>query len=380
MTDEQFLLLIFGALYLAECLEWLPRWYAGFSSVAGRNWRVRRPSRELGNASAGLLWKFPLPPLGTFVASQPLPFAVGNGGVLACALHSPNPGGKAPAPESFATWQELGTLRRDGKQLLVGGRTFLKVCSEREAAHLARLLGSLADAPAAERERIAHQRLRRAFALESARRRLDAFRRASRPLRILCNLLFVLLFACIPPVVWYWGFEDTWPYLLVALLAFMLSCATVFHSLHRRLFPLGKGERWTNALLACVAPHHAIRLVDAAARGLLSDFHPLACARLLLDPADFRDFAARWYRDLKFPISDASSDFVREKAATRSWWIAETSAFLERCGLDEKTLLASPIADDTNGSFCPRCHTAFELRNAVCADCGGMRTCAALRR
>jgi hypothetical protein len=376
MTDEQFLLLIFGILYLGECLEWLPRWYVGFSTVAGRAWRVRRPSREFGNDSAGFLWKFPLPPLGRFVATQPLPFLLTREGVVSCVLHSPNPGRKPRPNESFASWRDLESLRRDGKRLLIGGQPFVKVCSEREATHLEAFLGEIAATPPGEREASVRRRIGKAFRVESARRRLNRFRRASRPLRFLCNLLFVYLFVGIPPVVWRWGFERTWLPLLGALFALMLLSAVAFHAVHRRFFPRGRAERWTNAILACIAPQHAIRLGDVAARGILSDFHPLACARLLLGAADFRDFARRWVRDLTFPIPDGDSEFAEEKARMRSWWTADTLAFLGRYGLDERSLLEPPTTAENpaTASYCPRCHSTYERSEAMCEDCGGMKT------
>lgn len=376
MTDEQFLLLIFSILYLSECLEWLPRWYVGFSTIGNRRWKVRHPSREFGNESGGLLWKTPFPPLGRFVAVQPLPVVLADGGIVVCALHSPNPGQAPPRTESFASWQELRSLRHDGKQLLVDGRTFSKVCSAREAIRLEVLLRKLADSLPEERESILRHEVRKSFGVESARRRLNHFRRTSRTLQFRCNMLFVYLFLVVPPVVWRWGFERTWFLLLVPLFGFMLASSVAFHSLHRRFVPRGRTERWTNMALACVAPHHAIRLGDVAARGLLSDRHPVACARLLLDDAGFRGFTAPWVRDLVYPIPDSDTEFEQEKSRMRSWWTAETLAFLRQCGLDKETLLAPPVTTQNaaNGSFCPRCHSIFERSEATCQDCGGQKT------
>ncbi len=376
MTEGQSLLLIFGLLYLSECLWWMPRAGVAAARGIGHRWRVFGPSKNLGNDHSGLVMAFPFPPLGGIVLSQPCPFSLTPTRLVAWVGTAPNPGWRPRQSGASHAWADVRDLRREGRSIHVNGKPVAKLATSIHARRLLAVLERLRRAPDSERAPRIEKLIRFSLNPAAAGRRWRIALRVTRRLRVWCNALFLFLFGVIPAMVWFKGLDRTWPTLLAGLLALMLLTAVEFFFVHRRLHPKASGERWTNTLLACVAPHHAIRLTDTATRAALAAFHPLTVARVLLDDVRFASFAGPVLRDLHFPIPlperKDGVDILGCHAMTRD----AAEDFLASVGIEPAALLRPSKHEDETGPVlhCPRCHERFETKGATCLDCGGLKT------
>jgi hypothetical protein len=68
MSDEQLLYVVIGALYLIECAAWLPLDELAFVERGGA-WRMSQPRRVFGGIRLGVVFAWPLPPLGTLLVA-----------------------------------------------------------------------------------------------------------------------------------------------------------------------------------------------------------------------------------------------------------------------------------------------------------------------
>src|SRR5437868_7625051 len=68
MSDEQLLYVVIGALYLVECAAWLPLDELAFVEHGG-SWRMSQPRRVFGGIRLGVVFAWPLPPLGTMLVA-----------------------------------------------------------------------------------------------------------------------------------------------------------------------------------------------------------------------------------------------------------------------------------------------------------------------
>src|SRR5687767_6612395 len=95
MSDEQTLLAVLVAIYLIDCLFWIPRSGFGFTNWRGKFWNIRIPSEILGNSRGAIAFANPLPPLGLATRTQPFPILMSPEGIF---------------HRAFLKWSEIKTI------------------------------------------------------------------------------------------------------------------------------------------------------------------------------------------------------------------------------------------------------------------------------
>ena len=206
--------------------------------------------------------------------------------------------------------------------------------------------------------------------------RLAEFKKRSKPLRILANILFAYLFVLAPVVVWQYRFEYFGWALLIGLFAQTVTIAILFRRSHKAMLPLADEERFTHFLIMLMAPPTAIRAHDVLARHLLENFHPLAVARELCPSKTFKKFARAVLVDLRFPMLPVCPSNQANTVATEEWFrsalLDTVEKFVASAELSTSELTAPALAADAeNRSYCPRCEAQFITLGGVCVDCGG---------
>src|SRR6185503_1432791 len=155
----------------------------------------------------------------------------------------------------------------------LGGATLAAMASESAAAGLASALRAIAGGKPKERTRRIDELLAARLDAARARRRVAAFRRAAWPLLASENLLFLLIFAGGPLVI-FTELSAWWPGVVGgALLAWAASLAT-FALARRRCFPAGgglDGPPLSRRLSSALWPIAAMRGSDLLGRFLLAD-------------------------------------------------------------------------------------------------------------
>ena len=379
MGDLESLLLVLVALYLAECLVWLRRGAVGFFNLCGlrrTRWRLRQPGSTLANQHGAVTFANPLPPLGTVFFGQQPPFSISADAAFAHTAACLNPTWRPASTARLVRFDEIKSITRDGRKVLVNEGLFLKAMSPFVARRVVKELRELREAPAVRREEIIRRTLAASFDEAAVRARAEEFHRQSATLRALANSLFLFLYVLAPLLVWRFAFLNVVGWLVAGLLAHTVTIAFLFRRAHGRLYPGGHEERFTPFLTMLLAPPSAIRAADVLGKPLLEDFHALAVAKALLVPKDFREFARRVLLDLRYPMFPvcplADPLAVKTEELFRALLRVEAEQFVRRAGLNLEELLRPPARSEAiHTAYCPRCEEQFVTSESTCADCGG---------
>src|SRR4051812_1304816 len=115
MSDEQTLLAVIAAIYLADCVYWIPRNGLSFTRWIGKHWNLRAPSTIVGNTRGALALANPIPPLGVATRAVGFGFSIAEAGLAG----------------TFAiNWSEIKTIARDEKKIFINDKHFVTAVSE----------------------------------------------------------------------------------------------------------------------------------------------------------------------------------------------------------------------------------------------------------
>lgn len=376
MSDVEWLFAVLAAIYVWECLCWIPRGTVAFRNVWGSKWHLSHPGMLAGNQRGALVPVFPLPPLGRIATAVQFPVSLSRNTAYSFVAASVNPG-QPPVPNGrVMAADEIKTIVSEGRKVLINNRIFTKAASATHALYVADQLRRWHDAPAEKRATISESILRETFDTQKARERRESLEKQLGPLRWLTNGLFAYLFIFAPLMIVYRGFENCWLGLVLGLPVFTVSCAIYFLMAHRRFYPAAGDERFTHFLITLLSPATTIRVQDLLYRPLLESFHPLAIASLFCDEQAFLDYARKILIETRYPLGLNSIGGGAALEAEREWrslLLRETERFLQRQKVDLAALTRPPKpADGTSLAWCPRCEAQFTTRTGTCADCGGL--------
>jgi hypothetical protein len=376
MGDLEGLLLVVAAIYLAECVVWVPRGAVVFHRYWIKTWRLLHPSAVIGNERGGLSLANPLPPLGTVLLSRQFMVSLSPEAAYSYTAACINPHWRPVQLARHVRWEAIQSVEVDGKAVFVNAEPFFRAPSPLAARPLADFLRRLHSLKVPERESAIRKKLEEAFDNEEISARLAEYQALARPVRWLANLLFAYVFVLAPMLVGAFGFGHLGWALLAGLLAQTITAAMLFRRAHRALFPDASAERFTPFVTMLLAPPTAIRAHDLLSRHLLEPFHPLAVAQVLCSPERFEEFARRTLLDLRFPMLPICPAGTPEAARTEQWSrqavLGAAEKCIQRAGLRPEKLLQPPApAEPRNLSYCPRCGGQFLSVELTCGDCGG---------
>ena len=370
-SDTQILLFILAALYLGECLIWIPA-QGLLLAAAGRRWRARASDGGFGNR-AGAFRPLSFPPWShRGLLWVPDGCACGPEGVVAFLSDQP---GRRPRPTQtgvFLTWVEAATLTRRDRTLRHGERVFLVARHETAARHLLERLHGLAALPAAEREARLRADLRAPLNPALAAERLAAARAAARPLTVLATLLFVYCFLFAPAVGLVLGPQRALLGLFAGALVFHLPLLVLFPRAHRRVAPARRAERWTEFAKLLLSPPMAMRAADLVWLHGLEGLHPLAVLAAGKDDTELRALGRTLLLDQRHPLG--LDECPAPAAATEAWhrreWTVALADLLRERGVDPDAL-TQPAAEWEPGtaSYCCRCQQGYGTGAETCSDC-----------
>ncbi len=376
MSDLQALYLILAAIYLIQCIIWVPEDSICFRKNLRGEWRVSSGWLHIGAWGLRGVLADPLPPLHGLPVCDRLPLAVFPGGVLPLPRTSLRSAARTGATATFLRFDELEKIHARGKELLTGSKLLCKLPTAGMARHAAELLEKLRGKKENKRAVALEAGFARILDAEEIRARLNDWRARTALLRQICSILFVYLFLLVPVVVTFRGLLSTWPWLLGLLVAQMAVIAWLFRRAHRALFPEDKEARWTATLTILLSPPVAIRANDILLRELFSLRHPLAVAWILCSEKYFREMASRALRELHFPLPSAvtpGTPALEAEDWNRAALLRSVERFVAASGTPPEALLGPPAREsDLCLSYCPRCWNQYRFADGACPDCGGI--------
>ena len=372
ISDGQTLLLILVLLYLTECWIWVKRQSVAFVSNSGKRWRVTMPKSWLGNANGGMLLLNPLPPPGRVFLAHLLPVSISPAGV--CAFNSQTlPWGARSTTQSseFVPFSAINKATTDGAYLLFNGEKFTKCATPKQAKALADLITEVGAAKLSKREAVLRAWLAKQFDAKHAATVWREAEDAVGPIRWLCSLSFVFMFAATPVAVTIFGLERLIVPIAVAMVLLAAQTAFMFYRAHRKLFPRETQERLENLVKMILCPPVSLRAADVLTKNALSEFNPLVVASVL-EGADEPRFVRGIVLDLQHPLLH---EVTEEKALeTVNWMAVEqlrlSREYVKRAGL--VNLFGPTEREGDSLSYCPRCSVQFVMPRGECPDCPGV--------
>ena len=375
MSEGQTLLLILILLYLTECLIWVKRESVAFVSRMGGRWRLTVPPSWLGNANGGILFLNPLPPAGRVFLSHLSPISISPSGICAYNLQTLPSEARSPGQTGhFLPFNKITRSTTDGVYLLVNDERFAKCATARQARTLAKLIGEMAKASAAKRERLARNWISKQFAVDDAAARLREGNAIIKPMRALSLILFLFLFVVTPVLVSSFGLIRLITPVAAVMVMLAVLIGILFYRAHKQLFPAESSERFENLVKMILCPPVSIRAPDIITRNLLAEYSPIVVASLLTGSNE-QQFVRAFILDLQHPLKHEVSDETAEK--TIAWTAAEQlNICLDQVKagdyLKPEDLLAPAQREGNSISYCPRCRCQFVVSAVECPDCPGV--------
>jgi hypothetical protein len=375
MSEGQTLLLILILLYLTECLIWVKRESVAFVSRMGGRWRLTVPPSWLGNANGGILFLNPLPPAGRVFLSHLSPISISPSGICAYNLQTLPSEARSPGQTGhFLPFSKITRSTTDGVYLLVNDERFAKCATARQATTLAKLIGEMAKASAAKRERLARNWISKQFAVDDAAARLREGNAIIKPMRALSLILFLFLFVMTPVLVSSFGLLRLITPVAAVMVMLAVLIGILFYRAHKQLFPAESSERFENLVKMILCPPVSIRAPDIITRNLLAEYSPIVVASLLTGSNE-QQFVRAFILDLQHPLKHEVSDETAEK--TIAWTAAEQlNICLDQVKagdyLKPEDLLAPAQREGNSISYCPRCRCQFVVSAVECPDCPGV--------
>ncbi|NWK54647.1 hypothetical protein HW115_03430 [Verrucomicrobiaceae bacterium N1E253] len=180
--------------------------------------------------------------------------------------------------------------------------------------------------------------------------------RASADLRLMSLGVFLTFFVLVPYRYHLEGGSPRVMYTLAVGFILMFAAWLRYSSLHRRLWPKQKAERFKHLFLSMTMPWHAMRLADELLLvSPISGLHPLAAVSLV-EGAKGRCVLGKALRESIY-LDHAS---YKEDDLRRLYGLL---------GVDAESLLMPPDRESGGEHYCPCCHEVYSQAVDVCSDC-----------
>ena len=376
MSEELTLYATLVAVYLVECLVWVPRGAVAFVARAAGRARLAFPSRTFSTPRGGVVVGRLLPgTLSAFVVPQ-WPLSMDDRGVLGWVAECLAGDERALHTGAYRRWEDMPRIEADLRKVVVDGETLATLPSARFATHVAATLREVRALPEAQRRARLEAIRRRLFDVAGVQRRIAELETASASLRVASVCVAAIVFGGLPLLTARFGLERAWPLALAAVYIPSWVVTVLFVRAHRRISPHARLERWGNAALCALLPLSAVRAADALARTLLHGFHPLAVGVAVLDRPELERFVAALLRDARHPRHPVcpgdAAEATQVEAAHRAAMLGLIEDAARSAGVDPAAVLRAPEREEGSSGFCPRCLAQYEAAGVRCEDCGGV--------
>ncbi|MES2505372.1 MAG: hypothetical protein V4599_01630 [Verrucomicrobiota bacterium] len=345
MTDGQSLLLLFVALYLLECLRWLPP-RSLLLLGHGSSWQARRPFQpvELAGGSPALL-AF-LPPLQAHVTTLPWLLVPAADGLEVRADR---------LRPLLLPWERLSP-RTEGRTLHLAPGHRVRCLSEEQARQAQQQVQQWIPLAQEAREADFLRHAEATLKSDPLTGHAEALTGRTRLLRGLGSLIFLWTFGVLVALYRWLGDDVEMLWAAGVLFVLQFTQAVVFFRRAR-----GLPYRFWKTLAIALLPQHAMRAADHFCQVAMPlPSHPLA-ARSLLGNEAWKKLAAQMWKQTRY-----------QPAATADLQSRALESFLDQQGLAVADLEPAPAQQTGSALYCPGCQAQFQAGASRCQDCGGI--------
>lgn len=384
MTDSETLYLVLVALYLLEGAAWVPR---GSLALCARSaeWALPRlPHRTIGNARGGAVLGFPFLSGATVFIVPQWPVSLSPRGILFWVAESMELEERAEHPGQFFRFEEIKSVRADGRHLSINNESLGEMVSPGMAQQIVKIVETLKKLPEQERAPAIDDFLAQRFDVSTTKSRLLAFYEHTANLRTMSFVTWFVTLILVPALALRFGFERIWILAIAMTYMSMWITSACWVQVHRQYFPSERLARWGYAIMIGLVPVSAMRALDLLAKRILHDVHPGAAVAAMAPKDRAQRFLSYLLRDARFPRRPTSPHDEEDVRETETFYrnavARHLATMLQALGYRPDELAAIPMATgDLEGEMvCPRCHARYTADMRACEDCGGIELHAAL--
>ena len=377
MTDEQHLLIIMCALYLLECVKWIPKNSFVFKSHNGFRFHLSVPGTIFGNDKGGLVFFNPLPPLGIYINCYLNSISISPDAIFSYISLSFEKNARWYQSERLKPLDKINTVEVHNRGIQINNENFAICQTTFIALRLMRLIKKLLSMTNSEREVAIQSFLEKSYDEKAIKKKFRLFKKKTLFLRILCNLFFLYLFGIIPYFLLFGNFIYLYLPLLAIMISFMGAISVESYFINKSMFFSHCHKQLGNIIRTFLYPFAAVRALDNISIKIFEEFDILACASILCSPESFKDISGKILRDLYNPLQPICPKEDSRAVFAEEWYRKEYTKIVERF-IGSKNIaitdLTKPELNSKEGAFsyCPRCLTLYSKDSGVCPDCSGI--------
>src|SRR5262245_12903478 len=125
------------AIYLLECVVWVPRGSLLLVRRWGQKCSIQHPGAAFGNARGAVLLAHPFPPFGAAFQARPWLVSLSAQGVLSWTAACLNTQWRPPVESHYVRFDEVRSIETRQKQIRINGELFCKAASSYAARIMA---------------------------------------------------------------------------------------------------------------------------------------------------------------------------------------------------------------------------------------------------
>lgn len=349
MTDGQSLFAVFLALYLIECIRWLPSSTFILCGKAKR-WRISRPWKAVRFGRSHLFFLPVLPPMQAHCMSLPWLFLPAEEGLELCLPDDIHP--------VLIPWTELKP-RHEGTTLWFTADVAQAMPDEESAQVWKQRLQTWKDLPQPERESQFLQFARATLSGEAVTQKAELITQKTRLLRIMATIIFFWCFGVITILYRWFGEAPVVLVAVVCLLPLLWAQSVIFYrKAGQETNPLP--YRFWKSLATAILPQNAMRAADWFCRSSAYETHPLATRSQLGDEA-WGELCLQFWKKARY-----------HRARSAQLQMSVLEEFFQQQDIVPEEMEVPPTRLADSVAYCPQCHAQFVDPSLTCADCGNV--------
>ena len=348
------------ALYLLDCVKYIPQYHLLFVSNFGVKFNLKRAGFHFVGLS----------PLSSLVNAHNYPTFFTASGLYFLETEDRYEIELYNAEEfSFLSYKDIAKIEADGETVKVNGKAIMKTPAHKIARNFVSLVNELKSLDPSKRFIKIKSYLSESFDLQGAARLKLSHAKLFFYLKILCGFLFLNIFVMAPLVL----YSNLNAYVNIHVVALYIGSSYLIivvltHLGHKRIYREEKLQRLYSLLSLICLPVSAMHVISYLTRDMYSRFHYLTTACALMPPVTFGELARKELFRIEYLASQIkNSDWIESLNLERT----NISILVKKAGLAIEALLSVPQKqDELATSYCPYCLCEYTKDFSECYDCG----------
>lgn len=366
MSDWAILISVAAALYVVECLVWVPTGTSVcFKHPVSGKWRAAKGARLPGNERGGFTLCDPFSVSGTVVVCADWDICIAPEGVSNILQ------GAYGDEALFYHFDDIKSVRAELDEVRINDQRFLRASSPAAALNVVTRVERVWRQPREQRAAEIDALIAQGLDAQAITEKWARFQERTRALTFWCSILLAFIYVAAPVILFAVGPYPSWLYLLAALIAIAATIAVRYLRVHQHLYPSSRFDRWVHVASMVLFPVAALKCVDKLSRDVFSAYSPVVVVAVMCGPNIAAPFIREYLADVQRASSASAEESANASQACAIGFNARVAAAVESVLEPLGVVLMPPSPESASAmAYCPRCEAQFmTMRDGRCADC-----------